>query len=343
MIIKERLAQLPMCYSITLMEYQGKEYCLSASEECEGKIVMVDTETKEVSEITGLAGGVMAIVPIPEEDGAFLAIQKFYPIFDSRLAEIVYCRLSGEIKPIMEADVKLFAQVPFVHRIALTGKPGKREVLVATLCKDKDFIDDWSQPGSVYLYEADSEWNGRRTDIITNNIFKNHGMFTYKKRGGEFIMVSGEGGIWGIDQKYQFRMLCPAPVSDLCLFDVDGDGKDEIVCIAPFHGDHMQVIKSIPGGWSTVVDEPVNFGHAIWAGMCNSAPVVISASRGGAKELKLYRMLFKQEEVEVNTTIIDEMVGASNLTVKEDKGIIILYTANHGAGEVARYTIDLSL
>ncbi|MCI8505116.1 MAG: hypothetical protein HFI67_05390, partial [Lachnospiraceae bacterium] len=81
MIVKERLAFLSMCYSVTLMEVNGREYCVSASEERDGKVVLVDTETKEVAEIAGLAGGVMAVVPIPEENGGFLAIQKFYPVF----------------------------------------------------------------------------------------------------------------------------------------------------------------------------------------------------------------------------------------------------------------------
>ena len=45
---------------------------------------MIDTETKAVSELEGLAGGVMAVIPIPEHEGEFLSIQKFYPIFDSR-------------------------------------------------------------------------------------------------------------------------------------------------------------------------------------------------------------------------------------------------------------------
>lgn len=343
MFIKEKLADVPMCYSITLMNYQGREYCVSASEDRGGKIAMIDTETKEVSEITGLAGGVMAIIPIPEEDGAFLAIQKFYPIFDSRLAEIVYAKIEGPMAPVMEAKVHVFAPVPFVHRIALTGKPGARKVVVATLCKDKDFIDDWSKPGSVYLYGVADGWKGYLEDVIANNIFKNHGMFTYEKRGGSFLMISGQEGVWALDQKYQFRALCPAPVSDLCLFDVDGDGKDEIICISPFHGDRMQVLKSIPGGWSVVVDEEISFGHAIWAGMCNSAPLIISCSRGGDKATRLYRTHFKGNEAAVETFLLDAGVGASNIYVKEEKGIVVLYAANHGVGQVTRYSIDLSV
>ena len=66
MVVKEKLAALCMCYSITVMEYHGREYCISASEERDGGIVMIDTETKAVSELEGLAGGVMWVIGVIE-------------------------------------------------------------------------------------------------------------------------------------------------------------------------------------------------------------------------------------------------------------------------------------
>ncbi|MEI3175384.1 MAG: hypothetical protein V8S96_02195 [Lachnospiraceae bacterium] len=46
-----------------------------------GGIIMMDTKTKTVSELEGLAGGVMAVVRIPEHEGEFLDHAKVYPIF----------------------------------------------------------------------------------------------------------------------------------------------------------------------------------------------------------------------------------------------------------------------
>lgn len=341
MIIKEKLTCLSMCYCITLMEYQNREYCLSASEERGGEIVMIDTETKQVSKITGLAGGVMAMIPIPEEEGAFLAIQRFYPVFDSKEAEVVYCRINGNVCETMQAEVKTAVKLPYVHRIALAGEPGERKLIAAALCADKDYVDDWSKPGSVYEYTLDAKFQavGKRT--LLSGITKNHGMFTYEKKGGSYILVSGEQGVWAIDSRSDTQKLCDEPISDLCLFDVDGDGMDEIVCIAPFHGDAMKVFKRLESGWSCIAQEEITFGHAIWSGPCGGAPLLLSCSRGGDKCTRIYRPCGGDGEFGLEKMNIDEGVGASNICVKEKDGTVLLYAANHEIGEVARYLIEV--
>lgn len=341
MIVKEKLAVLSMCYSITLMEVNGREYCVSASEERDGEIVMIDTETKAVSKITGLAGGVMAIIPIPEKNGAFLAIQKFYPVFDSRAAEVVYCKLPEEVSEVMEAEVKLVANIPFVHRIALVGEPGNRKMIAATLCRDKEFVDDWSQPGSVYEYSLDDEMQVTKIETLMNGITKNHGMYIYAKKGGAYTLISGNEGVWAIDAQGNMPKICEEPVSDLCMFDVDGDGVDEMVCIAPFHGDNMKVFKKAKEGWDCIVDEPITFGHAIWSGLCGDETLMLSCSRGGDKCTRIYHPVWEEGGLKMETMDIDEGVGASNIYVKEDENVVVLYAANHGIGEVARYTIEL--
>ena len=341
MIVKQKLASISMCYSITLMEVNGREYCVSASEERDGEIVMIDTETKAVSKITGLAGGVMAIIPIPEKKGAFLAIQKFYPIFDSRAAEVVYCTLPDELSEVMEADVKLVANIPFVHRIALVGEPGNRKMIAATLCKDKDFIEDWSKPGSVYEYSLDDNMQVTDKKVLIEGIFKNHGMYVYEKKGGAYTLISGNEGVWAIDANSNVQKLSDEPISDLCMYDVDGDGIDEMVCIAPFHGDNMKIFKKAKEGWDCIADEPITFGHAIWSGLCSGEPLVLSCSRGGDKCTRIYHPVWEDGSLKMETMNIDEGVGASNIYVKEEDGTVVLYASNHGVGEVARYMIEL--
>lgn len=156
-----------------------------------------------------------------------LRSRKFYPVFDSQEAEVVRCRISGEIGDIMAAEVKTVVHLPFVHRIALTGKAGARRLIAATLCGGKDFVDDWSRPGAVYEYQLDEEMQVRKTRTILEGITKNHGMYTYEKKGGSYILVSGAEGVWAIDGQCTVRKLCEEPVSDLCMYDVDGDGTDE--------------------------------------------------------------------------------------------------------------------
>lgn len=341
MVIKERLAQLSMCYCITLMNYNGREYCVSASEERDGEIVMIDTESKAVSKITGLSGGVMAIIPIPEENGVFLAIQKFYPVFASKDAEIACCRISGEMKDVMEAEVTCVTKLPFVHRIALTGEVGSRRIIAATLCRDKDYIEDWSKPGAVYEFAVDDCMRILSTKVLLEEIKKNHGMYTYEKRGGAYILISGEQGVWAIDSRSHVQKLMDVEISDLCLFDVDGDGMDEVVCIAPFHGNYMRVYKRTKTKWECIAEDEIAFGHAIWSGQCGKIPVILSCSRGGDKCTRIYRPSEAAEEFQFEMMNIDEGVGASNICVKEGENGIVLYAANHEVGEVSRYHIEI--
>ena len=339
MVIKEKLAALPMCYSITVMKYRGRSYCVCASEERNGKIVMVDTQTKEVSQLTGLVGGVMALIPVPEQEGVFLAIQKFYPVFASRKAEVVCCRISGVIRPVMEAEVRLVKQLPFVHRIALTGEPGKRRLIAATLCRDKKYTEDWSMPGAVYEYSLDSQLRAEGERVLKDGITQNHGMYTYEKRGGSYLLVSGKEGVWALDKQGGLSKLCGEEVSDLCMFDVDGDGMDEMICISPFHGDKLKILKKEEKGWVCMAEEEISFGHAVWSGSCEGEPLVLSCSRAGDRSIKLYHPLVEESGMRMEAMNIDENVGASNICVQEEKEAVVIYAANHGAGEVARYTI----
>ena len=342
MVVKEKLAQLKMGYCINLMQWKEKEYCITASEDRDGKVLMVDTETKDVYEIQGLQGGVMAMIPIPEKEGEFLAIQKFYPVFDSRMAEIVHVKLeAAEEKNIIPTVIKTVRVLPFVHRIALTGQPGERKVIAATLCEDKAAVDDWSLPGKVYEFKLDENWEITEENILLEGIHKNHGMYEYQKNGGSYLMISGEEGVWAIDEKSRTQRICTYPVSDLCLFDVDNDGIDEIICITPFHGNHVQILKYDDAQWHVADDQDIEFGHAVWSGKCGDKNIVIACGRAGDKNTRLYDIICKDRELEVQYIDIDEGVGSSNIVVTEKNGKVILYAANHEMDEIARYMIEL--
>lgn len=306
---------------------------MTASEAREGEVLLIDTQTKRVQIISGLAGGVMSLIPIPEDEGAFLAIQKFYPVFDSAAAEIVYCKLQHTDEAVLKAEVRVVACVPYVHRIALTGCAGARKLLAANLCNSKAFQDDWSQPGEVKEFTLNNAFEVTDCRIVVDGIHKNHGMYLHHSQ----VLVSGEEGIWSIDAAGAAEKICDSAVSDLCLFDIDGDGIEEIICIAPFHGNAVQVLKRNAAGWEIMHEETVNFGHAIWCGMLGDTPAILSCSRGGDRATWLYRLL---ETGKYERILIEGNVGAANITVAEDGEQIVLYAANHGENETARYTIS---
>ena len=253
---------------------------------------------------------------------------------------MVYARINGGIRPVMEAEVTPVVRLPFVHRIALTGRPGSRKLIAAALCGGKDSVDDWSKPGAVYEYLLDDEMQITSQRRILDGITRNHGMYTYEKQGGSYLLVSGDQGVWAIDEAGSTKKFCEEAISDLCMFDVDGDGIDEIVCIAPFHGDAMKVYKMTEGGWTCIAQEKISFGHAVWSGLCGGKTMLLSCSRSGDKCTRIYRP-GQEEGFCLEQMNVDEGVGASNICVKEMKGGQMLYAANHELGEVARYYIEI--
>lgn len=340
MIVKEKLADLVMGYCISMIELGGRTYCITASEDRAGEIALIDVETKKVQKIVGLAGGVMSILPVPEEPATFLAIQRFYPIFDSKEAEVVCCRLESLEGDVLQARVETVMKLPYVHRIALTGKPGARKIVAAALCCKKDFIDDWSSAGIVKEYLLDGQLRCIGERLLLEGIHKNHGMYLYEKGGKSLTLVSGEEGVWSVDADGNTKKLCSEAISDLCLYDVDGDGEDEMICIAPFHGNTLKVLKRCGESWSCVYTAPVDFGHAVWCGPCGKAPVMLSCSRAGDRATRLYRPIWKDGQLQVETQDVDLDVGASNIAVDVQADSIVLYASNHGKNETARYTIQ---
>lgn len=340
MIVKETLAELNMGYCISMMQINGRTYCITASEDRDGEILLIDVVTKSVQKIVGLAGGVMSIVPVPEEPATFLAIQRFYPIFDSKEAEIVCCRLDTLEGAVLQAQVETVTKMPYVHRIALTGKPGARKIVAAALCCKKDFIDDWSSAGIVKEYLLDGQLCCIDERLLLEGIHKNHGMYLYEKDGQSLTLVAGEEGVWSIDCDGNTEKLFDEPVSDLCMYDLDGDGEDEMICIAPFHGNCLKVMKRTAGKWDCIYESPVDFGHAVWCGPCGDAVVILSCSRGGDRCTRLYRLGWKGDAMTVDTEDVDQDVGASNIAVDIQKTGLILYASNHGINETARYTIQ---
>src|SRR5699024_10202205 len=120
------------------------------------KLLLIDLETNEIKELKGLNGGVMNILPIHDKEGEFFAIQGFYPIFDSKNAEIVRCAINDLTRETVVLEVNSLKMLPYVHRIALVGETPSRKIIAATLCRKKSFIEDWSHPGDVYEFSLNS-------------------------------------------------------------------------------------------------------------------------------------------------------------------------------------------
>ena len=71
--------------------------------------------------------------------------------------------------------------------------------------------------------------------------------------------------------------LLETPASDATLIDFDGDGKDELLVLSPFHGDTVLIYREKDGKYELDYEYPekIEFLHAIWSGEIQGKPVVM--------------------------------------------------------------------
>jgi hypothetical protein len=91
-ITKQHLCDLPSCYAVSRIDLEGKPHILLAPDD-RGPGYCFDVTTGDRQSIWEEPGGVMSMVTWQE---GFLAIQRFFPDFQARDAEIVaYSRTEG--------------------------------------------------------------------------------------------------------------------------------------------------------------------------------------------------------------------------------------------------------
>ena len=91
---KKVLTDMERCYSVTVMPEDKIDYAFFATEGKVGGCVAFDCGTFEQKKtVWEEPGGTMSMVPLGEEKG-FLAVQKFYRLYDWEEAELVAARPS---------------------------------------------------------------------------------------------------------------------------------------------------------------------------------------------------------------------------------------------------------
>ena len=335
---KKQLAVIDAPYAIQLISWKGRDYCIAASEERNGEIVLIDLESKRVQKVIGLKGGIMNI--IPDEDGSMFAIERFYPVFQSEKARIMRFTLNESDGDEIIADVELVADLPYVHRILTLDTPEGKKIVAGTLCETKAFEQDWSSPGSVYIMPARA---GALPERLPELIHKNHGMWRYNKN--ESILISGVEGVYELslqEGRPKLSRIMEREVSDICMFDLDGDGQDELITIEKFHGDEINVYSSKGDSWELLAHADVKFCHAIWAGIISGEPCILACNRGGDMETVMYKVhSSKGGEMQLSPEVIDSGTGGANLAVLQKDGAVLLMTANRNCGEIAAYALKI--
>ena len=80
-------------------------------------------------------------------------------------------------------------------------------------------------------------------------------------------------------------------------------------------------------------------GHVVWAGALAGAPAILTGSRGADKELAMLAVI-SADPFSVERTVLDVAVGPTQVAVVNQGDRDLILSANHGAGEVALYTLS---
>jgi hypothetical protein len=286
----------------------------------------------------------MSIIPLPGKNGAFLAVRKFWPTFNSAEAEIVWVTPNGKNDWIIEP----FISLPYVHRFDIISVGGRDYFVAATLCSSKKSPDDWSDPGKVYVGEIpDSPRRGIELSVIKDGLVKNHGWTKTSLDGRPCGIVTCDSGAYAVfppqttSEGWKIELLMSQPISDIAVVDIDGDGEDEFATIEPFHGEIFRIYKKSGNDFSVLYEYPkaMSFGHVVWGGnLCGRFAVIGGYRREGAELFVVTcedaaRGLFQ-------TQTIDCGMGPSNIHVFRDGDRDVILAANRETNSAAVYFVQ---
>lgn len=340
---KKHLDDIVRCYCTGHVTVDGTLYGLLASEQEDGPCFAYtgqDLSQKEI--VWEKGGGTMSIIEIPDTNGQFLGVQKFLPGFQAEGAKLVWGKRDATKGWLIED----FLQLPYVHRFDILPSGGVNYLVAATLCGSKKNREDWSDPGKVYVgVLPDTPEKEIAMTPLIDGLVKNHGYWRGRLNGRTCGFITCDSGVYAVApprtprDNWETKHLLNTPVSDVAIYDLDGDGEDEIITIEPFHGDQVKIYHKSDVGYQVVYTYPgeYQFAHALWAGKLRGVPAMILGIRRQQAELAIIR--YCPESRSYRETIVDKGCGPSNVDVIPGGEHDIILCANNLIHEAAAYFV----
>lgn len=289
-ITKKALVELNRCYAASSLDIDGKKHLLFATEGEGPCYAYAGADYGERKTVWEGPGGTMSIVPIPGRNGEFLAVQKFFKLFQWDGAVVVW------VKP--QADglfaVREILHLPYIHRFDLLTVGGRHWFLGCTLAESKETRDDWSKPGKMYAGLLPADWNQPlELTVLKDDLFKNHGYSRIVIDGVPRGMVTSDEGAFLVTPPrdasgaWSVERFMDWPISDIDAIDIDGDGELEYATIEPWHGSYFRVYKKRNGKFERIFEHPEvsEFYHVVVAARLRGKPVFIGGCRRGKMQL----------------------------------------------------------
>ncbi len=338
---KQVLATLKGCYSCNSIELDGRTNILLASEGENACLAWRAPDYKQSHTVWEGPGGTMSIVPIPGTNGEFLAVQKFFRMFDWEEAKVVHVRPQAN----GGYEVTDILQLPYVHRFDLLTVGGRHYFIGCTLATKKTTKEDWSSPGSIWV----GEYTGvgpMNITVLKDGLTKNHGYSRLVQDGVMRGLVTCDEGAFEVTPpqtpggEWAVRQFMDWPISDISAIDIDGDGELEFATIEDFHGPYFRIYKKIDGAFKKVFEHPevTEFYHVVVGATLAGEPVFIGGCRRGKQQL-FYVRAKRKSPLELEAVVIEEGVGPSNVYVLHEQDRDIIVAANRETDESALYFV----
>jgi hypothetical protein len=338
-INKRIIAQLDKVYAVSIMEINGETTYLAASEG-PGSCVEFHENNWKVNHIWDEPGGTMTMVPVPGGKNEFVATQKFFPGFQAKESRIVHVQYGGDGKWVVQP----IRDIPYLHRFDIFPFSNKLFFIGAVLCEDKEYKEDWSKPGKVYVGELPESLNRSfALHPVLEGITRNHGFCRAKWNNKDAYLISGTEGVFAIyppetaDGEWKTERLLDHEVSDIAVCDIDNDGCMELAAIEPFHGSRGIIYKNKDGKLLPIHEHEYEFGHVVWGGKILNKPSFIIGGRQGNRELNCFQM--DEASGRIQHFTIDNTGGPSNIAVLNKEKSAVILAANRDIGEIAVYEI----
>ena len=311
----------------------GASPAVACAPEDHGAAVRIDPPYREARVLAPGPGGCMALVFDPVAPSDLYAISGCFLGYRFQGAGIDRIRGGGPPERVLT--------LPFAHRIGFVRRGGRRYLLAASLAADKKDPSDWSQPGALYAAELGPDPGAHlRLEPVVTGLHRNHGFLLAEFQGRPSLLLGATEGLLAVDLAepggWPVRQVLPGETSEVALFDLDGDGQDELVTIEPFHGNALRAYRRSAGGWAMFWEGELDFGHCLVAGLFEGRRTVLASSRAGGKELLLF--VFDGPRGQPRRIVVEAGAGAANMIVLSHAGKDRILSTNQAAGEVALYT-----
>ena len=345
-LVKKNTQVLEKCYSIAELSYKGERHIVVAAEKVNNCLLLsLDGDLEDV--IWSEPGGTMSLVPLEDRDGCFLATQKMYSPNDSKEAKIVF------VSPKEEGgwNVDLVSEVPFVHRFdVLKAADGTRYLIGSTIKSAHEYKEDWRFPGQYLAAKLPEDFGPGVTvklEVVKAGLLRNHGYIRRQDKDGDYSVISSDNGVFEMHPpvaaggEWKTVQLTSDPTSDICFVDFDGDGKDEMIALSPFHGDTLALYHQKDDGTYGKIfelEEKKPFLHSLFAGVVQGKPVAIIGHRKGESRDLLG---FTYSDGKLAYEVLDKDSGSTNVMYYRNGEKDMLVSANREINEIAFYEIEV--